>query len=133
MTGVRVGRYVDYERLVVTWLAGRLRTRLPAARVGTVKPGDFTGDFVWVTGVGGTDNGDLMVARVDLHSFRPGGRGAATALAGVVHEEMGNLDGQTVEGQPVYTVGTVMIPVHRFWSASADRLVATYDLDLPVL
>ncbi len=133
MNAPRVGRFVDTEALAVTWLHGRARATRPGARVGTVRPGDYNGEYVWVTGLGGSDNGDIVVARLDLHAFAPGPRGSAVDLAEWVHQQMAALDGQTVDGQPVYTVGVVSIPMYRFWGPSVDRIVATYQMDLPVL
>lgn len=129
MTAPRVGRFIDVQRLMVTWLG----SQLPDVRAGTRVPADLSGSFVWVTLVVAPSNGDITVARFDLHAFTPGDPGSAVGLAGRIHDAMRSLDGQTVDGQPVYTVSTVNEPVPRFWSEQVDRMVGTYDLDLPVL
>lgn len=128
MTAPRVGRFVDVEKLVVTWL-----TQLTQTRTGTQPPDTFTGEFVWVVSVGGPADYDVTTLRVDLQCFKPGGPNASVPLAKRVHEAMAALDGQTVDGQPVYTVRCTSYPVRQFWSKDVDRSRGTYELDLPVL
>lgn len=129
MTAPRVGRFVDVEGLVVDWL----KAQLPEERSGTRPPDKFTGNFIWVTSVGGPADYDTTFLRVDLQYFTPGGVGASWPLAQAGHEAMGALDGQVVGDQAVYTVRCVAYPVRQFWSNDVDRTVSTYELELPVL
>lgn len=129
MTAPRIGRFVDVEQLVVTWLT----PLLPDVRVRTRLPADITGDTVWVAYAGGTPAYDNSLLRVDLASFRPGGEGAAIPLAEQAHDAMRALEGQTVNGQPVSTIDVWSWPIPRFWSPTVDRVIGTYELDLPVL
>jgi hypothetical protein len=127
VTAPRVGRFVDVDKLLIAWLTSRGR------RAGTRLPDPIPDDFVWVTAVGGPSDYDIAVARFDLHTFRRGAPGAAMPVAELAHQDMATLDGQTVGGQPVYTVRCPRMPTPQFWSPDVDRVVATYEMDLPVL
>lgn len=127
MTAPRIGRLVDVEKLAVAWLTARGRD------AGTHRPSPLRDGFVWVTGVGGPSDYDTALLRVDLHTFHAGSDGAAMPTAELVHGDMAALGGQTVDGQPVHTVFCSAYPTRRFWADGMDRVVATYELDLPVL
>lgn len=127
MSAPRVGRFVDVELLVVTWLTSRDLV------AGTRLPGTIPDGFVWVTAVNGPSDYDIAVPRWDLNVFRRGRQGVAMADAQAAHEAMAALDGQKVDGQFVYTVRCPRMPAPQFWSAEIDRVVATYEADLPVL
>ena len=129
MTASRVGRFVDVEKLVVTWL----KAALGPIRVGTQPPDVISADFVWVASIGGPADYDETTLRVDVQCFTPGGVNASTPLAGRMHAAMGALDGQKVNDQYVGTVRCPSYPVRQFWSNDVDRSRATYELDLPVL
>lgn len=129
MTAPRVGKLIDVERLGVAWL----KAQNVASQVGTRLPADISGDVLWVAYAGGSAGYDNSLLRLEVQSFRPGREGAAWPLAQDVHEAMRALEGQTVDGQPVTTVAVWSVPERRFWTDAVDRVVATYELDLPVL
>lgn len=126
----RVGRLVDVRRLVVAGLA----ERLPDVRVLTRLPVDLgTGSYVWVPAdLGGPTNGENAQPSVDVSCLVPGGEGEAFELMQLAHAAVGALGGQTVDGQPIHEVRCVSLPVGMFWSDAFDRMVGTYELDLPV-
>lgn len=128
MSNSHVGRYVDTEKLVVTWLNwsvadGRAVTSLPS-----VIP---TAGVLWVANVGGPLDWDEGRVRVDVQTLIPGAFGAATPLATEAHDAMGQLAGQTVNGQLINTVYCRNLPMRQFWSPEVERLIATYELCFP--
>ena len=130
MTSPRVGAYVDPVQLVVDWLEAQLVD--PVIRVRTRLPDTITEDTIWVAYAGGGSAGDNVLPRVDLQSFRPGGEGDAQEVAKRGHNAMRALGGQTVNGQAVDNVDVWSWPAGQFWSPTVDRVIATYELDLPV-
>lgn len=129
-----VGRLVDAPKLVVAWLA----PRWPDARVLTRLPADLSGkSWIWVASAGGMQDWDNAHPRVDVACLVSGDEGAAFDLMAGVHADMGALAGQKVtlpdgSRQLVNNVICIGIPEYRFWSADFDRMVGTYELDLPV-
>lgn len=132
MTAPSVGRNVDQEKLVVTWLLAKVDQA--TTRVVTKLPEIVDGRVLRVGGVGGPDNGQNALLRVDVESFTPT-RGDSSDdawdLAWEVHDYMRALDGQTVNGQPVNRVLIASRPTFRAYSQSLDRVFASYDLDVP--
>lgn len=142
MTAPRVGRFVDAEKLTYLWLTSRVD---PATtRVVTKLPAKITGRILWVIGVGGPDNGENALLRVDVQSLapaRPDSSDDVWDLAGEAHDHMAALGGQTVAvvmagetvRQAVNNVAVGAYPVSRPYSDTVDRVVASYDLDVPTL
>lgn len=129
MTSPRVGRYVDDVGLAVTWL----KQQLPGTvRVRTRLPATITEDTVLVSPAGAAPAGDSLLARVELQCFRPGEEGAAQPVSQLAHDAMRALGGQVVDGQPVENVDVWGWPAGQFWSPTVDRVIGTYELDLPV-
>lgn len=136
MTAPRVGRYVDEEKLTVTWLLAQVAASPNPAgtRVVTKLPAKITGRVLWVAGVGGPDDGDNARLRVDVQSLcpaRPDSSDDVWDLARDAHDWMSALDGQTVNGQPIHRVAIATRPTWRFYSDQVDRVTASYDLDTP--
>lgn len=125
-----VGRLVDTPKLVVAWLKPRYQ---PDARALTRLPADLSGsEWIWVASAGGSQAWDNALPRVDVACLVPGDEGASFDLMAAVHADMGVLAGQNVAGQLVNNVRCIGIPEYRFWSNDFDRMVGTYELDLPV-
>lgn len=126
----RVGRYADAELLVLQWMTGfdpnvRVVTRLPATL-----PAE---GVVWVAGAGGFSDWDEANLRVDLQILIPGEEGTVDSIAEAAHNHMAGLTGKVVNGQAVNLVRCTNTFIRRFWAEGVDRMVGTYQLDLPVL
>lgn len=125
-----VGKFVDTELLVVQWLTYKVLD----ADVATVVPNPLPANgLLWVSMVGGVSDWDEANPVVDVQIMMPGNYGSATALAAEAHNAMNDLGGTTVNGQFVNYVRCRSIPTRHFWGPDVDRLVATYELSLPVL
>lgn len=127
----RVTRFVDTEKLIVAWLKSQA---FAGTKVVTALPADLTtSSYVWVAlppGLG--EDGDETYPRVDVHTFAPGGTGAAWPLTGRVHNAMRDLAGEIVLGQLVDQVRTVSSPFRQFYTETVDRTRASYELTLRV-
>lgn len=124
----RVGRYIDVEKLVITYLKPLMAGVLVSNQVPGTIP---AGGVLWVSLVGGPTDWDHARPRVDLRSLVPGEQNAADGVTEAAHGHMDALAGQTVAGQAVDVVSCVTYPHRVFWSATVDSLVATYALDMP--
>lgn len=132
MSNSHVGRWVDVDALVVAWL----QSQLPTAQVVTVVPATLpAGGVVWVATVGGPSNFNVAKIRIDLQVIVPGEFGAASDLAQAAHNAMDALGGQTVYfdgvSQTVYATHCVSVPSRHKWADHVDRLIGTYQLDVP--
>lgn len=132
MSNSHVGRYVDAEVLVVTWLNDQGAIS-PARAVTKVPQTIPDGGVLWVATVGGPSDWSEAKIRVDVQSLVPGGDGAASDLAGIAHAAMDALGGSFVGDQYVNAVYCRTVPVARYWSDTVDRRIGTYELHLPVL
>jgi hypothetical protein len=126
----RVGNPTNATMLVLQWLTGfdpnvRVVTKLP-----TPIPAD---GVVWVKSVGGFADWDEARIRVDVQVLIPGDDGATDPICANVHIRMGQLGGQTVNGQGVHLVRCMSPFTQHFWAEDVDRQLATYELTLPVL
>ena len=125
-----VGKPTNVTLLTVQWLTGfdpnvRVVTKLPASLPAQ--------GVVWVKSVGGYSDWDEAKIRVDVQVLIPGDDGAADSIAAGVHTQMGQLGGQTVNGQGVHLVRCMSPFTQHFWAEDVDRQLATYELTLPVL
>lgn len=133
MSNSHVGQWVDADALVVAWLT----QQCPTAAVATVVPATIpAGGVIWVATVGGPSNFDQAKIRIDLQVIVPGEFGAASSLAQAAHNAMGKLGGQLVyyggTSQAVHATHCVSVPSRHKWADHVDRLIGTYQLDLPV-
>jgi hypothetical protein len=126
----RVGRYVNVDLLTVQWLTGFNAN----VRVVTTLPATIPDDgVVWVKSVGGFSDWDEARIRVDVQVLIPGVDGDADPIAQQVHERMGQLGGNRVGDQRVNLVRCMSPFTRHPWAEDIDRVLATYELVLPVL
>jgi hypothetical protein len=124
-----VGRFVDVELLVITWLAGQL----PALRFCTELPGDIEGvDIVRVTRSPGSNTDMEANPRIDVEAFSATRAGMWT-LIGQVNDAIARIKGQVVIGIQVDCPYTITDPVAAWWSPTVQRAVAVYAIELRVI
>lgn len=126
----RVGKPTNATVLTTQWLTGFD----PNVRVVTTLPKTLpAAGVVWVKSVGGFSDWDEARIRVDIQVLIPGDDGAADDICAEVHTQMGQLGGQTVNGQFVPLVRCMSPFTSHFWAEDVDRQLATYELTLQTL